>query len=289
MEIAQTHGWSPSRRIRRNRSAAARPRNASIRIVESSRIRDTLTNPPGIPGALLPDPLRRVIVPFVAGVFDSPEARFDVIPPLFVLQAAPDKRGNKRAAATLPSPSVQFLSQPGRMVEDAIANHPTRLLRQRVDLNQQAQDVSFRDTRRSAPPPGVISESSSVGVRNRSSSSGCTGRGCDTPRHWRSCTKTSIWRPVLEHHADVVSLGRERSVRGRSGRPAARRTDTERGTRDASRRRSCPLARRTRLLLKGDCPVPERIVPIKLVVPFDPGTAATWAFQSPPESDNLIP
>jgi len=47
----------------------------------------------------------------VAGVFDSPEARFDVIPSLFVLQAAPDERSNKRATAALSSPSVQFCNE----------------------------------------------------------------------------------------------------------------------------------------------------------------------------------
>ncbi len=60
-----------------------------------------------VAAALLSNPHRRVVVPFVAGVGDGAERRLDVVPSPFVLKAPPNELCDESASPPRPDPPVE--------------------------------------------------------------------------------------------------------------------------------------------------------------------------------------
>jgi hypothetical protein len=67
-----------------------------------------LTGSTPVTASLRPDPGSRILVPIVTAVCDGAEARLNVVPSLFVLEATTDDLGHKSASSPLPRSSVEF-------------------------------------------------------------------------------------------------------------------------------------------------------------------------------------
>ena len=89
------------------RSAALRPRSASINTVESSSSRAMSTRPARVALPLFSYPSSRIIVPFVPAVGNGTQRSFNIVPPLLVIQATSDQCGYEGATAARPGPAIQ--------------------------------------------------------------------------------------------------------------------------------------------------------------------------------------
>ena len=107
IEIAQVHGSSPWRRRARRRSPAGRPRRASMRTVESSRILAISADATPV-GALVTDPFTGIGIPFVALVSDGPERCLDIVPSPLVFKSSPDQLRDECAASPAAGAPIEF-------------------------------------------------------------------------------------------------------------------------------------------------------------------------------------
>ena len=67
--------------------------------------------PPTVIPSLRPDPVRGILVPLVAGVRDSPQGCFDVVPPTLIIQTASDQLGDESTPTPLLRSPVECRDQ----------------------------------------------------------------------------------------------------------------------------------------------------------------------------------
>lgn len=116
IEMGETHGSTPTRLNSLIRSAAGRPRSASMSTVESRTNRDMSAGPARVSPPLCSDPSSRIFIPLVACVFDAPQGCLEIVPPALVVEASSYQLGDEGAAAPRTCPSVKignkFVVQP---------------------------------------------------------------------------------------------------------------------------------------------------------------------------------